>query len=77
MPRPFGNAGVNAIYIFQEKSTSQSNYNSLQVSYRINGWHGITSALNYVYSKSLDTASDLEDFVVNAAQPQDSNRPQS
>jgi hypothetical protein len=75
VPRPFGSAGGNAIYIFQEKSTSQSNYNSLQVSYRINGWHGITSALNYVYSKSLDTASDLEDFVVNAAQPQDSNRP--
>jgi hypothetical protein len=29
-----------------------------------------------VYSKSLDNSSDLEDFVVNAAQPQDSNNPQ-
>ncbi|MGA9989124.1 MAG: TonB-dependent receptor [Terriglobales bacterium] len=76
VPRPYGAAGVGAFYIFQEKSTGQSNYNSLQVSFRVNGWRGITSALNYVYSKSLDNSSDLEDFVVNAAQPQDSNNPQ-
>ena len=83
VPRPFSSPyfGGNmtkegAIYIFQEKSTGKSNYNSLQVSYKVNGWHGITSALNYVYSKSLDNSSDLEDFVVNAAQPQDSNNPQ-
>jgi hypothetical protein len=77
-PRPFGNPTVveRAVYIFQEKSTGKSNYHSLQVSYKVNGWHGITSAVNYVYSKSLDNSSDLEDFVVNAAQPQDSNNPQ-
>jgi Carboxypeptidase regulatory-like domain/TonB dependent receptor len=75
VPRVFGDVGVGAVYLFQEKSTGKSNYNSLQVSYKINGWHGITSAVNYVYSKSLDNSSDLEDFVVNAAQPQDSNRP--
>jgi hypothetical protein len=40
------------------------------------GWKGITSAVNYVWSKSLDNSSDGEDFVVNAAQPQDSNNPQ-
>ena len=83
VPRPFANPYVTfgytpegAYYIFQEKSTGKSNYNSLQISYKINGWHGITSAVNYVYSKSLDNSSDLEDFVVNAAQPQDSNNPQ-
>jgi len=82
VPRPFSSPyfGGNmtkegAVYIFQEKSTGKSNYNSLQVSYRVNGWHGITSVVNYVYSKSLDNSSDLEDFVVNAAQPQDSNNP--
>ena len=75
VPRPFGDAGVGAYYIYQEKSNAKSNYNSLQVSYKVNGWRGITSAVNYVYSKSLDTASDLEDFVPNAAQPQDSNSP--
>ena len=75
VPRPFGDAGVNAFYIYHEKSTGKSNYNSFQLSYRINGWHGVTSAVNYVYSKSLDNSSDLEDFVPNAAQPQDSNNP--
>jgi hypothetical protein len=78
VPRVFlnGSAGdAGAFYIFQEKSSGKSNYNSLQVSFKVNGWRGITSALNYVYSKSLDNSSDLEDFVVNAAQPQDSNRP--
>ena len=76
VPRPFGDAGVGAFYIYQERSTGKSNYNSLQISFKVNGWHGITSALNYVYSKSLDNSSDLEDFVPNAAQPQDSNNPQ-
>jgi|CZLA01.1.fsa_nt_gi hypothetical protein len=75
-PRPFGNpTNTGAVYIFQQKSTGKSNYHSLQISYKINGWHGVTSGLNYVYSKSLDNSSDGEDFVVNAAQPQDSNRP--
>ncbi len=31
--------------------------------------------MNYVWSHSLDTASDSFDFVPNAAQPNDSNRP--
>jgi hypothetical protein len=74
VPRVFGYP-AGSFYIFQEKSAGASNYHSLQLSYKINGWHGITSAVNYVYSKSLDNSSDLEDFVVNAAQPQDSNNP--
>jgi len=73
---PFNLTSEGAFYVYQEKSTGKSNYNSLQVSYKINGWHGVTSAVNYVYSKSLDNSSDLEDFVPNAAQPQDSNSPQ-
>ncbi len=76
VPRVFGDAGVGAYYIYQEKSTGKSNYNSLQLSYKINGWRGITSMVNYVYSKSLDNSSDLEDFVPNAGQPQDSSSPQ-
>jgi len=75
VPRVFGDGGAGAFYIFQEKSTGKSNYNSFQASFHVNGWRGINSVVNYVYSKSLDNSSDLEDFVVNAAQPQDSNRP--
>jgi hypothetical protein len=77
VPRPFGDGGAGAFYIYQEKSTGKSNYHSLQASFKVNGWHGITSFANYVWSKSLDNSSDLEDFVPNAAQPQDSNRPQA
>ena len=59
----------------QENSTGKSNYNSLQVSLRVNNWHGLTSVVNYVWSRSLDNSSDGEDFVPNAAQPNDSTNP--
>jgi len=75
VPRVFGSPS-GATYIFQENSFGTSNYNSLQVSYHINNYHGFTSVLNYVWSKSLDNSSDGEDFIPNAAQPQDSNNPQ-
>jgi len=78
--RPFGGYGIGnayaSYYVMQENSTGKSNYNSLQASLRINGWHGLTSAVNFVYSKSLDNSSDGEDFEPNAAQPQDSLNPQ-
>ena len=78
--RPFGGYGIGnpygAYYVLQENSTGKSNYNSLQASVRITGWHGMTSIVNYVWSKSLDNSSDGEDFEPNAAQPKDSNSPQ-
>ena len=78
--RPFGGFGdgnvYGAYYVLQENSSGKSNYHSLQTSLRINGWHGITSIVNYVYSKSLDNSSDGEDFVPNAAQPNDSTQPE-
>ncbi|HWG21332.1 MAG TPA: carboxypeptidase regulatory-like domain-containing protein [Terracidiphilus sp.] len=75
VPRVFGNNPYGAFYIMQEESSAKSNYNSLQASLRINGWHGITSIANYVWSRSMDTASDGEDFEPNAAQPNDSTSP--
>jgi hypothetical protein len=74
VPRNFGTPG-GAIYIFQENSTGKSNYNSLQASLRVTNYHGLMSVVNYVWSRSIDNSSDGEDFVVNAAQPQDSNTP--
>jgi len=73
-PRVFSGVGVptGTIYIFQENSTGRSNYNSLQASLRVNAWHGVTSFVNFVWSRSLDNSSDGEDFVPNAAQPADS-----
>jgi Carboxypeptidase regulatory-like domain/TonB dependent receptor/TonB-dependent Receptor Plug Domain len=62
-------------YINYEEGSANSNYNSLQASYRINDWHGLTSTLNYAWSHSIDDASDGEDYVPNAAQPNDSTAP--
>src|SRR5208337_4712459 len=69
VPGPL-NASRN--YIYWMESAAKSNYNALQVSYRIDNWHGITSSLNYTWSHSIDDASDGEDYVPNAAQPTDS-----
>lgn len=65
----------NFFYINQEKSSASSSYNSLQASLRTSGWHGLSSQANYVWSHSIDTASDLEDFEPNEAQPQNSTNP--
>jgi hypothetical protein len=65
----------NFFYLNQEKSAANSSYNALQVSLRTSGWHGLTSQANYVWSHSIDTASDLEDFEPNQAQPQNSTFP--
>jgi hypothetical protein len=76
VPRNYEDNPYDAFYILQENSSGKSNYNALQASLRITGWHGITSIANYVWSKSLDNSSDGEDFEPNAAQPNDSNNPQ-
>jgi len=73
--RPLNANPYNAFYVLQENSTGKSNYNALQASFRITGWHGVTSIVNYVYSKALDNSSDGEDFEPNAAQPNDSTNP--
>ena len=74
VPRTFGFPD-GSFYIMQENSKGKSNYNSLQASLRVNNWHGVTSVVNYVWSRSLDNSSDGEDFVPNAAQPNDSTNP--
>jgi hypothetical protein len=62
-------------FINYEESSANSNYNALQTSLRVNDWRGFTSTLNYVWSHSIDDASDGEDFVPNASQPNDSRAP--
>jgi hypothetical protein len=80
VPRTYGgvfgdNNSFAAFYLMQEESTAKSNYNALQASLRLTSWRGVTSMMNYSWSKSLDTASDSDDFENNAAQPTDSTRP--
>jgi hypothetical protein len=71
VPRPYS----NFFYVNQEKSSANSMYHALQASLRTSGWHGLTSQANFVWSHSIDTASDLEDFEPNQAQPQNSTNP--
>ena len=65
----------NLFYTNQEESATSSTYHALQTSFRLRGLHGLTSAVNFVWSHSIDDASDSEDFIPNAAQPNDSLRP--
>ena len=63
-------------YVNQEESTASSTYHALQTSLRMNAVHGFTSGVNFVWSHSIDDASDSEDFIPNAAQPNNSLAPQ-
>ena len=66
-PHPYPDFG----YINQIETTANSSYNGLQSSLRL-ATHGFTGTLNYVWSHSIDNASDGTDFVPNAAQPDNS-----
>jgi hypothetical protein len=70
--RPF----ANFFYVNQEESTASSTYHALQTSLRMNNWRGVTSSVNFVWSHSIDNASDSEDFIPNASQPNNSLAPQ-
>jgi carboxypeptidase family protein len=71
VPRNF----PNFFYLDQEKSSANSIYHALQTSLKVSGWHGLTTQANFVWSHSIDTASDLEEFLPNQAQPQNSTFP--
>ena len=65
----------NFFYLNYQEASANSIYNSLQTSWRVDNWHGITSTMNYTWSHSIDDASDGEDYVPNASQPNDSQAP--
>jgi outer membrane receptor protein involved in Fe transport len=77
VPRRLTGDSFFPYYINFMESSSNSLYNSLQTSWRIDNWHGLTSTLNYTWSHSIDDASDGEDYVPNASQPNDSTAPNS
>jgi hypothetical protein len=74
--RPNGSVAFPAfIYVNQFESTASSDYKSLQASLQIRNWHRLTSTLNYTWSHSRDNASDGQDYVPNATQPDNSFDP--
>jgi hypothetical protein len=68
---PFAPFAVN-----QLDASATSHFNSLQASLTQRNWHGFTHAISYTWGHSIDTASDSQDYVPNAAMPQDSNNVQ-
>jgi outer membrane receptor protein involved in Fe transport len=79
VPRPFDTAApLSALapnqpfYVNQIQTSATSNYNSLQVSLTQRNWHGFNTQVAYTWSHSIDTASDGQDYVPNASQPNDS-----
>jgi outer membrane receptor protein involved in Fe transport len=71
-PSGFAVAGGAGVYYNYEETSGNSIYNSLQTSWHIDDWHGLTSTFNYTWSHSIDDSSDGEDYVPNAAQPDNS-----
>jgi len=62
-------------FVNQFQSSASSNYNSLQASLNLRNWHRVTSTLSYTWSHSIDNASDGQDYVPNATQPDNSFAP--
>jgi len=64
-------------YLNDLEASSTSNYNSMQVSFIQQNFHGFTQQLAYTWAHSIDTASDSQDYVPNASMPQNSNNVQA
>ena len=68
---PFANFNI----INQTQTSANSHYSSLQTTWNLRTWRGITSQLVDTWSHSIDNASDEDDNVPNAAQPDNSFNP--
>ncbi len=55
--RPFNAAFPQFHHIIQTTNLAQSQYDSLQVSYRQRDWHGINTQYNYTFAKCFDQNS--------------------
>jgi len=67
-------APSSPFYLNQLEASASSTYNGLQVSFNQVNWGGLTQQISWTWSHSIDSASDGQDFVPNAAQPNDSTR---
>jgi outer membrane receptor protein involved in Fe transport len=71
---PFAPSGGAFFYVNQLETTANSSYNALQTSFTLRNRHGWTLMVNYAWSHSIDNASDGQDYVANATQPDNSFR---
>ena len=71
---PFAPSGGTFFYVNHLETTANSSFNSLQTSFTLRNHHGWNAAINYTWSHSIDNASDGQDYVANATQPDNSYR---
>ncbi|MGA9995966.1 MAG: TonB-dependent receptor [Pyrinomonadaceae bacterium] len=71
---PFAPSGGTFFYVNQLETTANSNYNALQTSFTLRSVRGFSSMISYTWSHSIDNASDGQDYVANATQPDNSYR---
>ncbi|HEY8228733.1 MAG TPA: TonB-dependent receptor [Pyrinomonadaceae bacterium] len=69
---PFAPSGGTFFYVNQLETTAISNYNALQTSFSVRERRGFSAQVNYTWSHSIDNASDGQDYVANATQPDNS-----
>lgn len=70
---PFAPSGGTFFYVNQLETTAFSNYNALQTSFSVRDRRGFSMLANYTWSHSIDNASDGQDYVANATQPDNSH----
>jgi hypothetical protein len=71
---PFAPSGGTFFYVNQLETSANSNYHALQASFTLRNYRGWSSTINYTWSHSIDNASDGQDYVANATQPDNSFR---
>ena len=71
---PFAPSGGTFFYVNQLETSANSNYNALQTSFTLRNHQGWSAMINYTWSHSIDNASDGQDYVANATQPDNSFR---
>src|SRR5690349_10525882 len=69
---PFAPSGGTFFYVNQLETTAFSNYNALQTTFSVRDRRGFSTQVNYTWSHSIDNASDGQDYVANATQPDNS-----
>ncbi len=69
--QPFGTRFPNYNHILQLNNDGYSDYNSLQLAYKVREMHGLTGQLNYTWSRAFDTGSANRggDFLSNYQNP--------
>jgi hypothetical protein len=62
-PRPFATQYPAFGDINQLNSVGDSNYNSLQTTFRLRSWHGLTSQVSYTWGHELDEVSEYRGVI--------------